>query len=98
MFERLGSKLMSPIRNVILRNEREILREELKKEMITDLLEVKDQSDEIGWRLYDYLGETGVMPDGNVLLNEEVDEMTYMVKDYLIEKLEGSSREDDPAI
>lgn len=95
MFERLGSKLMSPIRNVILRNEREILKEELKKEMITDLLKVEDQSDEIGWRLYDYLGETGIMLDGNVLLNDEVDEMTYMVKDYIIEKMEGSNREDD---
>jgi len=95
MLKRHGSKLLSPIRTAILRNEREILREEVKKEVVAELLKVTNQSDEIGWRVYDFLEENGIMANGNILLNDEVDEITFMVKDYIIEKIDGSDQGDD---
>lgn len=70
----------------------EILSEEVRKKVIGELLEVKNPSNEIGWRIFDYLEKIGMMPDGNILLNEEVDEITYMVKDYIAEKIGGGSR------
>lgn len=95
MLQGIGRKLLSQIYKTVFQQQREILKEELKREVVAELMEVVNPSDEIGWRVYDFLEENGIMANGNILLNEEVDEITFMVKDYIIEKIEGSDQGDD---
>lgn len=83
----VGKLLGSGIYKAMSESKREELRGRARQEVVAELLAFKNPSDEIGWRIYDYLEEFGMMPDGNILLNDEVDEISYMVRDYIQEKI-----------
>jgi len=91
LVENMIRKLLKPITDWSFKKEQkeaQLLREEFAE----NLLKFDDPSNEIGWKIYDYLDEIGMMPDGNILQNEEVDEITYIVKDYISERIANSCK------